>query len=76
MLTIIPAKNMRKLFNEDIVIYVLCILSYALLTRVVFQYYYETINDAYYKPDRILLYLLYTSELIFVFLFTPIFTLK
>ncbi len=76
MLTIIPVKNMRKLFNEDILIYILCILSYVLLTRVVCQYYNETINDAYYKPGRILLYLLYTSELIFVFLFTPFFSLK
>ncbi len=66
---------MQKLFNEEFLIYILCVLSYVLLIRVVFQYY-EIINDVYYKPDKVLLYLLYTSELIFIFLFTPVFTLK
>ncbi len=66
---------MRKFLNEEILIYIVCVSSYVLLIRVVFQYF-ETINDVYYKPDRIFLYLLYTGELIFISLFTPVFTLK
>lgn len=66
---------MYKELTEEILIYVLCVLAYVLLLRVIFQYY-ETIKLELYKPDKILLQLLHTGELIFLFLFSPIFTLK
>jgi hypothetical protein len=45
-----------------------------MLTGVIYQYY-ETIKADTFKPDKILLYLLYSGELLFVFLFSPIFAL-
>ena len=75
MSILIPAMRKRKLFNEVTVIYLLCVLSYVMLTGVVYQYY-ETISIDYYKPEKILLYLIYTGELLFIVLFSPIFALK
>ncbi|TWU32133.1 hypothetical protein S225a_18970 [Candidatus Brocadiaceae bacterium S225] len=65
----------RKLFYEAMVIYLLCVLSYVMLTGVIYQYY-ETIKADSFKPEKILLYLLYTAELLFIVLFSPIFALK
>jgi hypothetical protein len=65
----------HKLFNEVTVIYLLCVLSYVMLTGVIYQYY-ETIKADSFKPEKILLYLLYTGELLFVVLFSPIFAFK
>lgn len=70
-----PTRSKSKLFNEEIFIYALCILAYILLLSVVFQYY-ETIKTHFFKPDRLLLYLHYTGELLLIFLFSPIFTIK
>ena len=75
MSILIPVMRKYKLFSEVTVFYVLCVLSYAMLTGVIFQYF-ETIKVDFYKPDRILLYLIYTGELLFIFLFSPIFVLK
>lgn len=74
MSILIPTRSRIKFFNEGIFFYILCILSYILLLGVVFQYI-ETIKADFYKPDKILLYLLYTGELLFIFLFSPIFVL-
>jgi hypothetical protein len=75
MSILIPVKSKSRFFNEEILIYILCVLSYFLLLSVVFRYY-ETVKDDFFKPDKILLCLLYTGELLFVFLFSPIFALK
>ncbi len=75
MSILIPAKSKSRFFNEEILIYILCVLSYILLLSVVFRYY-ETVKYDFFKSNKILLYLLYTGELLFIFLFSPIFALK
>ncbi len=74
MSILIPAKPENRFLNEEMLIYILCILSYILLIGVVFKYF-ETVRADFFKPDKILLYLLYTGELLFIFLFSPIFVL-
>lgn len=74
MSILIPKKSKSKLFNEEILIYLLCMVSYIILLSVVSQYC-ETKNTFFFKPDRILIYLLYSGELLFIFLFSPIFVL-
>ena len=74
MSILIQTRPKRKSFNKELITYALCVLSYVMLTGAVYQYY-GTIKADSFKPDLILLFLLYTGELFFILLFSPIFAL-
>ena len=74
MSILIQTRPKSKSFNREIITYALCVLSYVMLTGAVYQYY-GTIKADSFKPDLILLFLLYTGELFFILLFSPIFAL-
>ena len=74
MSILIQTRPKSKSFNREIITYALCVLSYVMLMGVVYQYY-KTIKADSFKPDLLLLFLLYTGELFFLLLFSPIFAL-
>jgi len=74
MSILIQTRPKRKSFNKELITYALCVLSYVMLTGVVYQYY-GTIKADLFKPDLLLLFLIYTGELFFILLFSPIFAL-
>ena len=74
MSILIQTRPKSKSFNREIITYALCVLSYVMLTGVVYQYY-GTIKADLFKPDLLLLFLIYTGELFFILLFSPIFAL-
>jgi hypothetical protein len=74
MSILIQTRPKSKNYNREIITYALCVLSYVMLTGVVYQYY-GTIKADSFKPDLLLLFLLYTGELFFLLLFSPIFAL-
>ena len=74
MSILIQTRPKSKSFNREIITYALCIISYVMLTGVIYQYY-GTIKANSFKPDLLLLFLIYTGELFFILLFSPIFAL-
>ena len=74
MSILIQTRPKSKSVNREIITYALCIISYVMLTGVIYQYY-GTIKANSFKPDLLLLFLLYTGELFFILLFSPIFAL-